>query len=139
MEILDFGCFVWVMMCGLIYIFDVESLIVVLFIKYGNDFFYLVGLGVMGLYGFLVKYYIMYGFLVVFEFISVYFMFLNYWILVVFNEIVQEKGENFVNFEWFVYVDGFYFDKYLIKDWGLKFVVVKEFFVGFFILILDDW
>ena len=60
----------------------------------------------------------MYGSPVALEFTSVYFMLLNYWTLVASNEIAQEKGETFANFERSAYADGSYFDKYLTKDWG---------------------
>lgn len=68
----------------------------------------------MGFYVFFVKNQMEYGSKEVVDFINIYFLFLNYWILKVFNEIVCECYEIFVNFEKFKYVDGFYFDKYII-------------------------
>ena len=139
METPDLGRSVRAMMRGLTHISDAESLTVVPSIKHGNDLFHSVGLGAMGLHGFLAKHHIMYGSPVALEFTSVYFMLLNYWTLVASNEIAQEKGENFANFERSAYADGSYFDKYLTKDWGPKSAAVKELFAGFFIPTPDDW
>ena len=139
METPDLGRSVRAMMRGLTHISDAESLTVVPSIKHGNDLSHSVGLGAMGLHGFLAKHHIMYGSPVALEFTSVYFMLLNYWTLVASNEIAQEKGETFANFERSAYADGSYFDKYLTKDWGPKSATVKELFAGFFIPTPDDW
>ncbi len=133
METPDLGRSVRAMMRGLTHISDAESLTVVPSIKHGNDLSHSVGLGAMGLHGFLAKHHIMYGSPVALEFTNVYFMLLNYWTLVASNEIAQEKGETFANFERSAYADGSYFDKYLTKDWGPKSAAVKELFAGFFI------
>ncbi len=139
METPDFGRSVRVMMKGLTHISDAENLTVVPSIKHGNDLSHSVGLGAMGLHGFLAKHHIMYGSPVALEFTSVYFMLLNYWTLVASNEIAQEKGTTFTNFEHSAYADGSYFNKYLTKNWGPKSAAVKELFDGFFIPTKEDW
>ena len=55
------------------------------------------------------------------------------------NEIAQEKGEKFANFERSAYADGSYFDKYLTRTGGQSPHAVKELFAGFFIPTPDDW
>ena len=139
MESPDFGRSVRAMMRALTTISDAESLTVVPSIRKGNDLYHSVGLGAMGLHGFLAKHHIQYGSPVAIEFTSVYFMLLNYWTLVASNELAREKGESFYKFDKSTYADGSYFDKYLNQDWGPKTPLVKRLFDGFFIPGPDDW
>lgn len=135
----DFGRSIRAIVSGLTRISDVESLDVVPSIKKGNELSHSIGLGAMGLHGYLAKNHIQYGSPVAVEFTSVYFMLLNYWSLVASNEIAKERHETFHNFEKSKYADGSYFDKYVSKDWGPKSDLVKKLFANIHIPTIDDW
>ena len=135
----DFGRSIRAIVRGLTRISDVESLDVVPSIKKGNELSHSIGLGAMGLHGYLAKNHIQYGSPVAVEFTSVYFMLLNYWSLVASNEIAKERHETFHNFEKSKYADGSYFDKYVSKDWGPKSDLVKKLFANIHIPTIDDW
>lgn len=135
----DFGRSIRAIVRGLTRISDVENLDVVLSIKKGNELSHSIGLGAMGLHGYLAKNHIQYGSPVAVEFTSVYFMLLNYWSLVASNEIAKERHETFHNFEKSKYADGSYFDKYVSKDWGPKSDLVKKLFANIHIPTIDDW
>lgn len=135
----DLGRSIKAIMRGLTRISDHESLDVVPSIKKGNAQSHSVGLGAMGLHGFLAKNHIQYGSPVAIEFTGVYFMLLNYWTLVASNEIAREKHETFYDFDKSKYADGSYFDKYISKDWGPQSEEVKKIFKGFFIPGIKDW
>lgn len=135
----DFGRSIRAIVRGLTRISDVENLDVVPSIKKGNKLSHSIGLGAMGLHGYLAKNHIQYGSPVAVEFTSVYFMLLNYWSLVASNEIAKERHETFHNFEKSKYADGSYFDKYVSKDWGPKSDLVKKLFANIHIPTIDDW
>lgn len=135
----DFGRSIRAIVRGLTRISDVESLVVVPSIKKGNDLSHSIGLGAMGLHGYLAKNHIQYGSPVAVEFTSVYFMLLNYWSLVASNEIAKERHETFHNFDKSKYADGSYFEKYVTKDWGPKSDLVKKLFKDIKIPTIDDW
>lgn len=139
METPDFGRSVRAMVRGLTRISDVEEITTVPTVKHGNDLAHAIGLGAMGLHGYLAKHHIQYGSPVAIEFTSVYFMLLNYWSLVASNEIARERHETFYNFAKSTYADGSYFDKYIGKDWGPQSDVVKELFAGIKIPTIADW
>ena len=135
----DFGRSVRAMVRGLTRISDVEQIDTVPTIKHGNDLTHSIGLGAMGLHGYLAKNHIQYGSPVAIEFTGVYFMLLNYWSLVTSNEIAKERGESFHDFDKSAYADGSYFDKYVNKDWRPQSDVVKDLFNGIFLPGPDDW
>ncbi|WP_251547502.1 class 1b ribonucleoside-diphosphate reductase subunit alpha [Limosilactobacillus caecicola] len=139
METPDFGKSIRAITRGLTHISDIEELTVVPSIKLGNDRSHAIGLGAMGLHGYLAKHHIQYGSPVALEFTSVYFMLLNYWTLVASNEIATERHETFADFDKSAYADGSYFDKYVTKDWGPQSETVKELFKGIFIPGIEDW
>ncbi|HIX35545.1 MAG TPA: class 1b ribonucleoside-diphosphate reductase subunit alpha [Candidatus Limosilactobacillus merdigallinarum] len=139
MESPDFGKSIRAMMRGLTHISDLEHLDIVPSIENGNARSHSVGLGAMGLHGYLAKHHIQYGSPVALEFTSVYFMLLNYWSLVASNEIAKERHETFAHFDKSKYADGSYFDKYVEKDWGPQSEMVKKLFDGIFIPGIDDW
>ena len=139
MESPDFGRSVRAMVRGLTRISDVEQIDTVPTIKHGNDLTHAIGLGAMGLHGYLAKNHIQYGSPVAIEFTGVYFMLLNYWSLVTSNEIATERGESFHDFAKSAYADGSYFDKYVNRDWRPQSEVVKDLFNGIFIPGPDDW
>lgn len=139
MESPDFGRSVSAMVRGLTHISDIEHLDVVPSIEHGNDMAHAIGLGAMGLHGYLAKHHIQYGSPVALEFTSVYFMLLNYWTIKASNDIARERHETFAEFEKSTYADGSYFDKYVSQDWGPKSDAVKELFDGIFIPGIEDW
>lgn len=139
MESPDFGKSIRAMMRGLTHISDLEHLDIVPSIENGNARSHSVGLGAMGLHGYLAKHHIQYGSPVALEFTSVYFMLLNYWSLVASNEIAAERQQTFADFNKSKYADGSYFDKYTEKDWGPQSAMVKKLFNGIFIPTVDDW
>ncbi|HJE27351.1 MAG TPA: ribonucleotide-diphosphate reductase subunit alpha, partial [Limosilactobacillus pontis] len=139
MESPDFGRSIRAMVRGLTRISDVEQIDTVPTIKHGNALTHAIGLGAMGLHGYLAKNHIQYGSPVAIEFTGVYFMLLNYWSLVTSNEIAKERGESFHDFDKSAYADGSYFDKYVSQDWRPQSDVVKELFKGIFIPGPDDW
>lgn len=139
MESPDFGRSVSAMVRGLTHISDIEHLDVVPSIEHGNDTAHAIGLGAMGLHGYLAKHHIQYGSPVALEFTSVYFMLLNYWTIKASNDIARERHETFAEFEKSTYADGSYFDKYVSQDWGPKSDAVKELFDGIFIPGVEDW
>lgn len=95
----------------------------------------------MNLYGYLVWECIFYGFDEGIDFINIYFYMVLYYVLWVFNCIVIECGMYFKGFEWFKYVFGEFFDKYIDWIWELKIQKVCQLFVdvGICILMQDDW
>ena len=139
METPDFGRSVSAMVRGLTHISDIEHLDVVPSIEHGNDMAHAIGLGAMGLHGYLAKHHIQYGSPVALEFTSVYFMLLNYWTIKASNDIARERHETFAEFEKSTYADGSYFDKYVSQDWGPKSATVKQLFEGIFIPGIKDW
>ena len=139
METPDFGRSVSAMVRGLTHISDIEHLDVVPSIEHGNDMAHAIGLGAMGLHGYLAKHHIQYGSPVALEFTSVYFMLLNYWTIKASNDIACERHETFAEFEKSTYADGSYFDKYVSQDWGPKSATVKQLFEGIFIPGIKDW
>ena len=139
METPDFGKSIRAITRGLTHISDIESLDIVPSIKRGNERSHAIGLGAMGLHGYLAKHHIQYGSPVALEFTGVYFMLLNYWTLVASNEIAAERKETFADFDKSAYADGSYFDKYISKDWGPQSDAVKELFSGIFIPGIEDW
>ncbi len=139
METPDFGKSIRAITRGLTHISDIENLDIVPSIKRGNARSHAIGLGAMGLHGYLAKHHIQYGSPVALEFTSVYFMLLNYWTLVASHEIAVERQETFADFDKSAYADGSYFDKYITKDWGPQSEAVQELFAGIFIPSIDDW
>lgn len=139
METPDFGKSIRAITRGLTHISDIEDLDIVPSIKLGNKRSHAIGLGAMGLHGYLAKHHIQYGSPVALEFTSVYFMLLNYWTLVASHEIAVERHETFADFDKSAYADGSYFDKYVTKDWGPQSDTVKELFQGIFIPGIADW
>lgn len=139
MESPDFGHSIRAMVRGLTRISDAEHIDVVPTIEHGNALYHSIGLGAMGLHGYLAKHHIQYGSPVAIEFTSVYFMLLNYWSLVASNEIARERHETFYHFDKSTYANGSYFEKYVTKDWGPQSDIVKKLFKGIFIPGIEDW
>ncbi|AEV94792.1 class 1b ribonucleoside-diphosphate reductase subunit alpha [Pediococcus claussenii] len=135
----DFGKSVDSMVRALTYVTDTSNIDVVPSIQNGNKLAHTIGLGAMGLHGYLAKNHLYYGEDASIEFTSVYFMLLNYWTLKASNKIAQERHQSFYNFDKSKYADGTYFDKYITKEWGPTSDTVKKLYNGIMIPTIDDW
>ncbi|WP_367365007.1 class 1b ribonucleoside-diphosphate reductase subunit alpha [Pediococcus parvulus] len=135
----NFGHSVETMVRALTFVTDHSNISVVPSIQNGNHLSHTVGLGAMGLHGYLAKNHMYYGDADSLDFTSVYFMLLNYWTLKASNEIARERQTTFHNFEKSKYADGSYFDKYVAKDWGPKTEKTKELFKSIEIPTQADW
>ncbi|MCV3326690.1 class 1b ribonucleoside-diphosphate reductase subunit alpha [Pediococcus ethanolidurans] len=135
----NFGHSVETMVRALTFVTDHSNINVVPSIQNGNSLAHTIGLGAMGLHGFLAKNHMYYGDSDSLDFTSVYFMLLNYWTLKASNEIARERQTTFHNFEKSKYADGSYFDKYIDKDWGPKTEKSKELFKSISIPTKEDW
>lgn len=139
METNNFGQSVDTMMRALSFVSDMSKLDIVPSIRKGNDEAHAVGLGAMGLHGFLAKNHIMYGDKDSLDFTNVFFMMVNYYTLVASNNIARERKETFKDFELSTYASGAYFEKYINNDWSPKSKKVSELFKGHHIPTSNDW
>ncbi|GBG95506.1 ribonucleoside-diphosphate reductase subunit alpha [Ligilactobacillus salitolerans] len=139
MESPDFGRSVESMTRALTFVTDHSQIDVVPSIEHGNQTAHTIGLGAMGLHGYLAKNQIEYGSTEAVEFTSVYFMLLNYWTLVASNQIAKERQETFAGFPNSKYANGTYFNQYLAKNFGPQTKKVQELFKNIFIPTTDDW
>ena len=135
----DFGKSVEAMTRALTFVTDHSAIDVVPSIEHGNHQAHTIGLGAMGLHGYLAKNHIEYGSKEAIDFTSVYFMLLNYWTLKASNEIAKERQETFAGFSNSKYANGSYFDQYLQKNFGPKTKKVQELFEGIFVPAEKDW
>lgn len=135
----NFGKSVEAMTRALTFVTDHTHIDVVPPVEKGNHLSHSIGLGGMGLHGYLAKNHIYYGSPDAIQFTSVYFMLLNYWTLKTSNQIAKERHETFYNFKKSEYADGSYFDKYISKYWGPTRKRVQELFSGIFIPDENDW
>lgn len=96
-----------------------------------------VGLGAMGLHGFLAEKYIVYGSDESIDFVDVFFNIVNYYTLVYSMNKAKETGQTFYKFEKSKYADGTYFDgRGQILPTQDK---VKELFKDVYIPTDEDW
>lgn len=95
----DFGWVVGVVIWMLDNVVCFISVYEVLVVKCVNDEMCLIGLGVMGLYFFLVGKELIYGLFEVFEFVDVFFVVVYYYVCKVSMEIVCDIGFVFSGFE----------------------------------------
>ena len=135
----DFGKSVRTMTRALTAITDESDIQAVPTVAHGNKLSHSIGLGAMGLHTFLAKNHIEYGSEASLDFISTYFMLLNYWTLVESNQIAKERQETFHNFEKSDYANGTYFDKYTKTNFAPKTDRVKALFKDIFIPDESDW
>lgn len=108
-------------------------------VRKANEELHSVGLGAMNLHGYLAKNKIMYESPQAKEFVSIFFMMLNYYSLKASMEIAKERKETFKDFDKSEYANGNYFDKYLANDYLPKLPKVKSLFEGMHIPTIDDW
>ena len=135
----DFGRSVKTMVKALTEVSDESDIKSVPSVAHGNETAHAIGLGAMGLHSFLAQNKIRYGSKEALEFVSTYFMLLNYWTLVASNEIAIEKKQMFDGFLESGYADGSYFEEYENADSTLHFSKTKELFKGIFIPSSKDW
>ena len=135
----DFGRSVKTMVKALTEVSDESDIKSVPSVAHGNETAHAIGLGAMGLHSFLAQNKIRYGSKEALEFVSTYFMLLNYWTLVASNEIAIEKKQMFDGFLESGYADGSYFEEYENADSALHFSKTKELFKGIFIPSAKDW
>ncbi|MFJ6975835.1 MAG: class 1b ribonucleoside-diphosphate reductase subunit alpha, partial [Ligilactobacillus ruminis] len=135
----DFGRSVKTMLKALTEVSDESNIKSVPSVAHGNETAHAIGLGAMGLHSFLAQNKIRYGSKEALEFVSTYFMLLNYWTLVASNEIAIEKKQMFDGFLESGYADGSYFEEYENADSTLHFSKTKELFKGIFIPSAKDW
>ncbi|GEL14612.1 class 1b ribonucleoside-diphosphate reductase subunit alpha [Pediococcus cellicola] len=135
----NFGHSVETMVRALTFVTDHSNINVVPSIQNGNSLAHTIGLGAMGLHGYLAKNHMYYGNQDSLDFTSVYFMLLNYWTLKASNKIARERQTTFHNFEKSKYADGSYFDKYTSQDWGPKTKKAQDLFAGITIPSREDW
>lgn len=135
----DFGRSVKTMVKALTEVSDESDIKSVPSVAHGNETAHAIGLGAMGLHSFLAQNKIRYGSKEALEFVSTYFMLLNYWTLVASNEIAIEKKQMFDGFLESGYADGSYFEEYENADSTLHFSKTKELFKGIFIPSAKDW
>ncbi|MFD1670487.1 class 1b ribonucleoside-diphosphate reductase subunit alpha [Agrilactobacillus yilanensis] len=135
----DFGKSVRIMTRALTFVTDESDIQAVPTIAHGNDLSHSIGLGAMGLHTFLAKHQIDYGAPEALEFISTYFMLLNYWTLVESNQIAKERHQTFYNFEKSDYANGQYFKKYTDQSFAPTLPAVKALFENIFIPDESDW
>lgn len=135
----NFGRSVKTMVKALTEVSDESDIKSVPTVAHGNETAHAIGLGAMGLHSFLAQNKIRYGSKEALEFVSTYFMLLNYWTLVASNEIAIEKKQMFDGFLESGYADGSYFEEYENADSTLHFSKTKELFKGIFIPSSKDW
>lgn len=104
-----------------------------------NKELHAVGLGAMNLHGYLTKSYIPYESEEAKEFVSQFFMMVNYYSLKRSVEIAKEKNETFLGFEKSEYANGQYFEKYLQNDYTAKSPKVVKLFEGMEVPTKEDW
>jgi len=98
-----------------------------------------VGLGAMGLHGYLAKNRIVYGSRESKDFANTYFMMLNFHSLERSMQIAREEGFVFEGFEKSTYATGEYFTKYLNHSFAPRTEKVKALFDGIYIPTQEDW
>lgn len=141
MESSDFGSSVRTAFRALTYVADSSNIEEVPTVKNANDKYHSVGLGAMGLHGFLAKNGILYGSPESIEFTGMYFQLLNYWTLFESNRIAIERNQAFYNFDKSEYANGKYFKRYLprVKFKNNLSDKVKELFKNVDIPTAQDW
>jgi ribonucleoside-diphosphate reductase alpha chain len=139
MDTPDFEKSVDSMVRALTFVSDNSNLQVVPSVKKGNDELHAIGLGAMGLHGYLAKEHMMYGEEEALDFTNAYFTMLNFYSLKASNKIARERQETFYDFEHSKYANGEYFDKYVTKDWTPKTSKVADLFSRHNYPTKKDW
>lgn len=141
MESHNFGKSVETMFRALTFIADSSNIEEVPTVKNANDKYHSVGLGAMGLHGFLAKSGIYYGSPESIEFTGLYFQLLNFFTLKASNNIAIERNQKFFEFDKSEYANGKYFERYMprVKYREDLSETVSELFLGIEIPTKEDW
>lgn len=108
-------------------------------INKANRAFNAVGLGAMNLHGYLAKNRIPYESDLAKEFVSTFFMMMNYYSIEKSMMIAMETEETFEGFEKSEYYSGEYFKKYIETDYTPKSERIKDLFGEMYIPTKEDW
>lgn len=108
-------------------------------INKANRAFNAVGLGAMNLHGYLAKNRIPYESDLAKEFVSAFFMMMNYYSIEKSMMIAMETEETFEGFEKSEYYSGEYFKKYIETDYTPKSERIKDLFGEMYIPTKEDW
>lgn len=115
----DFGHSIETAVRALTSVTDMTDIEEVPSIAKGNREYHTIGLGAMGLHTALALNQIEYGSPEALEFVSAYFMALNYYSLKASWKIAKERGQCFKDFDKSRYADGSYFNQYLTENFQL--------------------
>jgi ribonucleoside-diphosphate reductase, alpha subunit len=107
-------------------------------VKKANDEMHSVGLGALGLHGYLAQNGIAYESKDAIEFVDAFFRTVNYWTIMESTDIAKERNKTFKGFEGSDYQTGKYFERYN-EDFEIKSDKVKALFEGIHIPTKDDW
>jgi len=104
-----------------------------------NNELHSVGLGAMNLHGYFAKNKIAYESEDAKQFVSTFFMMMNYYSLEKSMEIARDRAVTFTGFEQSEYASGAYFDRYLEQDFQPNSERVVQLFEGMQIPSPEDW
>ena len=107
-------------------------------VKKANELMRSVGLGALGLHGFLAQSGIPYESQDAIEFVDAFFRTVNYWTIMESSDIAKRKGSVFYGFKGSDYETGKYFERY-DEDFEIKSDKVKNLFTNIFIPNKEDW
>ena len=107
-------------------------------VKKANELMRSVGLGALGLHGFLAQSGIPYESQDAIEFVDAFFRTVNYWTIMESSDIAKRKGSVFYGFKGSDYETGKYFERYN-EDFEIKSDKVKNLFTNIFIPNKEDW
>lgn len=108
-------------------------------IQKGNELYHTIGLGAMGLHTLFAVNQIEYGSEESLELTDAIFRTINYYSLKSSNQIAQERGQVFKDFDKSKYADGTYFDPYLDQDPVIKSDKVQAIVAGLGMPTQEDW
>lgn len=135
----DFAKSVETAVRALTYVTDHSSIEAVPTVKHGNDLAHTIGLGGMGLHTLFAINQMHYGSPESIELTEAYFYALNYYSLVASNQIAQERGQTFDNFENSKYATGEYFNAYIEHPFTIQNEKVAEIMKNVPMPTPEDW
>ena len=124
---------------ALTFVTDHTSIDAVPSVKNGNELQHTIGLGAMGLHTLFAINQIDYGSDESLELTEAYFYAVNYYTLLSSNQIAQERGQSFYNFDKSDYASGLYFDRYIDQPFEIQSDKVKEIMKGIHLPTAEDW
>lgn len=108
-------------------------------VKKANNRMHSVGLGALGLHGYLANNGVMYESKEAIEFADAFFRTVNFWTIFESVNIAMDKKETFYGFEGSDFQTGKYFERYYNEDFEIKSDKIKELFKGIHIPREEDW